>query len=117
MQSAVSTSKSSPEFSVGAIESPSTRTRANAPRDQVPLVATRSVDWQSLTLTGERHEIDLRLIGPDAAAAAQSLCNDLEDAEFSIPGLIIADIGLCGPPRQSTDGSLEISLEAPTIAK
>lgn len=91
--------------------------RAKVPRDHVLLTSARSVDWQSLTLTGERHEIDLRLIGRDAAAAAAALCTDLADAEFTIAGLIVADIGLAGLPRPAADGSVEVSIEALTIAE
>lgn len=43
-------------------------------------------------------------------------CASLEEAEFAIPGYILADIALCGPPRQAADGSVEISLEALMIA-
>lgn len=91
--------------------------RAKAPRDQILLTAVRTVDWRSLTLSGERHEIELRLTGPGSRAAAQVLCDGLEEAEFAIPGLIVADIGLAGSPRPAADGSVEISLEALTIAE
>lgn len=90
--------------------------RACTPRDQVLLTSIRSVDWQSLTLSGERHEIGLRLTGPQSIAAGDALCVGLEDAEFAIPGQIVADIAVCGPPRVAADGSVEISLEALTIA-
>ena len=85
-------------------------------REQVLLTSIRSVDWNSLTLSGERHEIDLRLAGRGSTAASEALCNGLEEDEFAIPGYILADIGLCGPPRQAADGSVEISPEALTIS-
>lgn len=91
-------------------------TRAGSQREQVLMTSIRSVDWHSLTLSGERHEIDLRLAGSGASAAAEALCNGLEEAEFAIPGHFVADIAQCGPPRQAADGSVEISLEALTIA-
>ncbi|MGH6783265.1 MAG: hypothetical protein ACREBP_01430 [Sphingomicrobium sp.] len=91
--------------------------RAQLPRDQVLLTAIRTVDWQSLTLSGERHEIGLKLTGPGSDAAATTLCDGLDDAEFAIPGLIVADIGLAGPPRPAAGGSIEISLEALTITE
>lgn len=91
--------------------------RANVPREQVLLTAIRTIDWQSLTLTGERHELDLRLTGAEADAAAHSLCEGLDDAEFAIPGLIVADIGLAEPFRPAADGSIEVRLEALTIAE
>lgn len=40
----------------------------------------------------------------------------LEDAEFSTPGLIVADIALAGSPVPWLDGSTTISIEALTIA-
>ena len=91
--------------------------RAKVHREQILLTAIRTIDWQSLTMTGERHEIDLRLTGTDSRAAAIALCDGLDDAEFGIPGLIVADIGLTGPFRPAADGSIEISLEALTIAE
>ncbi|MES2001482.1 MAG: hypothetical protein V4444_04135 [Pseudomonadota bacterium] len=89
--------------------------RANVPRDQALLTSIHSVDWQSLTLSGERHEIAIRLAGPDAAYAARSLCHELADAEFAISGLIVADIELAGRPITASDGSIEVRIEALTI--
>ena len=89
--------------------------RATVPRDQALLTSIRSVDWQSLTLSGERHEIAIRLAGPDAAYAARSLCHGLADAEFTISGLIVADIELAGRPVTASDGSIEVRIEALTI--
>ncbi|MEO6199486.1 MAG: hypothetical protein ABIO68_06095 [Sphingomicrobium sp.] len=89
--------------------------RSRAAREQVLLCAVRSSDWHSLTLTGEQHAINLKLTGPGSEASAKFLCDGLEDAEFVIPGQIVADIGLVSLPRVATDGSIEISLEALTI--
>ena len=44
------------------------------------------------------------------------MCNGLEDAEFSIPGVIVADIALAGPPVLAADGSITIRIEALTVA-
>lgn len=90
-------------------------TRAHAPRDQVLLTSIRSVDWQSLTLSGERHEIEIRLVGPQASAAAGLICDGLADAEFALAGLIVADIELVRSPRIAEDGSVEVSIIALTI--
>ena len=76
-----------------------------------------SVDWQSLTLAGERHQISLRATGPDSASIVQRMCSGLADAEFSIPGLIVADIAVSGAPRRSADGSTHVTIEALTIAE
>jgi hypothetical protein len=44
------------------------------------------------------------------------MCANLEDAEFAIPGLIVADIAVSGTPRRSADGSTNLTIEALTIA-
>jgi hypothetical protein len=45
------------------------------------------------------------------------MCAGLEDAEFSIPGIIVADIGVVGRPRRALDGSISIGIEALTVAE
>jgi hypothetical protein len=90
--------------------------RSGAPRDRILLIDAQSVDWRSLTLTGERHSIDLRVSPPHSAAIAQRMCANLEDAEFAIPGLIVADIAVSGTPHRSADGSTNLTIEALTIA-
>ena len=37
--------------------------RARVDRDRILLIEIVSVDWQSLTFTGERHRIELRISG------------------------------------------------------
>ena len=90
--------------------------RAGIPRDRILLSAWRSIDWQSLTFVGERHEIELRISGPGAQEALGRLSGDLEDAEFDIRGQIVADIAVVGEPDCSSDGSVTVKLEALTIA-
>jgi hypothetical protein len=51
----------------------------------------RARDWASLTLTGSRHELDVRLDGPGAAAAMAALGERLPQAAISIPGQIVAE--------------------------
>jgi hypothetical protein len=91
--------------------------RAGIERDRILLTEIRSTDWQSLTFTGERHEISLRLTGADCAAAAERMSSGLEDAEFRIPGLLVADIGLARAARQATDGAVELVIEALTVVE
>jgi hypothetical protein len=43
------------------------------------------------------------------------MCAGLEDAEFSIPGILVADIGLARPPSLALDGSTTVSIEALTV--
>lgn len=91
--------------------------RAGIDRDRILLSDFRSVDWQSLTFVGERHEMELRVPGPEAAALAERLTTGLADAEFSIPGQIVADIGLERPPVNNRDGSISLFIEALTITE
>ena len=91
--------------------------RAGVPRDRILLTEWRSTDWQSLTFVGERHQIGLRSWGPDAVHACAQLANGLSDAEFALPGQIVADITVMGEPEPSSDGSLTLGIEALTIAE
>ena len=65
--------------------------RAGIDRNRILLSEFRSTDWRSLTFSGERHRIDLRIPGPGASAVAELLTRDLGNAEFVIPGHIVAD--------------------------
>jgi hypothetical protein len=91
--------------------------RAGVPRDRILLTSLRSVDWQSLTFVGERHEIALRIAGPHSDAVAQRLTYGLEDADFVIPGQIVGDIAVVSGPERTGDGSTELSIEALTIVE
>ena len=77
----------------------------------------RSTDWNSLTFAGERHEITLRIPGPNARTVAALLIEGLEDADFAIPGQIVADITLAKLPVDQRDGSILIEIEALTVAE
>lgn len=91
--------------------------RAGIDRDRILLTKFRSTDWQSLTFIGERHEMELRVPGPDADRLAELVIGGLADAEFSIPGQIVADIGLERPAIHQPDGSVSLHIEALTIAE
>jgi hypothetical protein len=43
------------------------------------------------------------------------MCAGLPEAEFSIPGILVADIGVLGAPTDRADGSVELTIEALTI--
>jgi hypothetical protein len=90
-------------------------TRAGVPRDRILLTDAQSVDWRSLTLEGERHQIRLRIPGPDSSVIVQRMCSGLEDAEFSLSGVIVADIAVLGEARTELDGSISLTIEALTI--
>lgn len=89
--------------------------RAPQDRDRILLTESRSVDWQSLTFVGERHEFRFRVPGPDGARIVALLTDGLPDAEFAIPRHIVADIALAGEPGAEPDGSVSFSIEALTI--
>ena len=80
------------------------------------LIDVRSIDWQSLTFTGERHEISLTLADPATRSDAQGLIDALEQAEYSIAGHIVADIA--GKLlNEDENGSVSVAIEALTVAE
>jgi hypothetical protein len=91
--------------------------RAGVDRNRILLTDFRSCDWNSLTFAGERHEISLRIPGPGGAAIAQLLVDGLEEAEFTIPGQIVADITLAKPLCALDDGAIGLEIEALTVAE
>lgn len=91
--------------------------RAGVPRDRILLSEVCSTDWCSLTISGERHVFELRIPAPDSGAVATRMCDGLEDAEFSIPGVIVADICAAGAPVCALDGSTLVTIEALTVAE
>jgi hypothetical protein len=91
--------------------------RARVSRDRILLMEVRSVDWQSLTFTGERHHFELRVPPPGSHEIVERLCDGLEDAEFSIPGVLVADISITRAPARASDGSTSLMIEALTIAE
>lgn len=90
--------------------------RSGVDRNRILLTDVHSTDWQSLTFAGERHHIALRVTGRDSSNVVDCMCGDLADAEFSIPGSIVADIGLVGTPHRAPDGSTELMIEALTVS-
>ena len=85
--------------------------------DRILLSEVQSVDWQSLTFTGETHWLSLRICGPGAEAIAGLFTDGIEAAEFAIPGHLVADIVLAGAPVRALDGSVTLAIEALTVAE
>ena len=81
------------------------------------LTEFRSIDWQSLTFIGERHEFQLRIPGPEAPGVLTRILNNMEETEFDIAGHFVADVAVVGEPGRQPDGSMTIALEALTIAQ
>ncbi|HVF36503.1 MAG TPA: hypothetical protein VNA29_01000 [Sphingomicrobium sp.] len=59
----------------------------------------------------------LRIPGPGATDLVELLSAGLAEAEFNIPGQIVADIALVRPPSVNTDSSQTLLIEALTIAE
>jgi hypothetical protein len=91
--------------------------RSGATRDRILLTYLQTIDWRSLTFTGERHQFAMRVPGPDAREIVERMCAGLEDAEFSIPGIIVADIAVPGDPERALDGSVSVTIEALTVSE
>jgi hypothetical protein len=89
--------------------------RTGVDRDRILICGWTSVDWQSLTFVGERHEAMFRVTGPGADRLVAMIVNGIEDAEFAIPGQIVADIALVEEPAAQPDGSILIKIEALTV--
>ena len=83
--------------------------RAGIDRARILLTDFRSVDWQSLTFVGERHQLELKIPGPEGGKIAARLTDGLGEVEFNIPGQIVADIGLEQPPSNNPDGSVTLT--------
>lgn len=83
-------------------------------RDRILLSEIQSSDWHSLTLAGERHVITLRIIGDGARLIGSALTSRLADHEFSIPGIIVADIA-AGRMKDEENRTVSVQIEALTI--
>jgi len=73
----------------------------------------RTSSWASVTFTGARHELAFRLDGEGAEAAAVHFLSDMEAAEFSLRGHLLADVALISEERRP--GRVRIALEALTV--
>ena len=62
-----------------------------------------SIPWASATFSGARHRVALRLTGPRAERAADSVLPDLAEREFTLPGHILIDIACEGDERTKDD--------------
>lgn len=90
--------------------------RVGEERHRILLIGLRSKDWQSLTFTGERHEVVLRVTGEKPETLASRLTEGIAEAEFRIPGQIVADIA-SRPWSAEEDGSVLVTIEALTISE
>ena len=69
--------------------------------------------WASVTFSGARHELSLRLEGEAAEAEAERFLTALDRTELPISGHILADLSLVSQERRP--GCARIRLEALTV--
>jgi hypothetical protein len=89
--------------------------RAGEDRNRICLGHWSTVDWQSLTLEGERHEASFVISGDKPMAFAHLWLAGLGDAEFDLPRGFVADIEVMSGPRLREDGAVEVELGALTL--
>lgn len=73
----------------------------------------RSRDWASLTLTGARHELDVRLDGARAGAALAELVARLPGEAIHIAGQILAELVV--EPGTADDAGVALTICALVI--
>jgi hypothetical protein len=56
------------------------------------VVRTASRPWASALFQGRRHEVMLRLGGPDAAERLAAMIDGIGEVEWTLPGHFVADI-------------------------
>nr|WP_314444658.1 hypothetical protein [uncultured Sphingomonas sp.] len=89
--------------------------RAGEDRNRICLSQWSTVDWQSLTLEGERHEASFVISGDKAEAFAALWLAGLSDAEFDLPRGFVADIEVTGRPTVREDGAVLVEIGALTL--
>ena len=63
--------------------------RAGVPRDRILLTDVQSTDWQSLTLTGERHQLELRVCAPHSGQISCTLDACSDASRSTMPPLML----------------------------
>lgn len=92
------------------------------------VIATSTRPWASATFVGAQHRIILRMTGSDRQTSAKLFVEQLPEAEFSIPGHIVADacldewhVGVQGdescpePNAQEPETAITLQLSVLTI--
>lgn len=89
--------------------------RAGEDRNRICLGHWSTVEWQSLTLEGERHEASFTVTGEGAEAFAALWLAGLGEAEFDLPRGFVASIEVTSPPLRRADGAVEVEIGALTL--
>ena len=74
-----------------------------------------SRDWASITFSGARHRLKLRLEGDKAGAAADALLADLTEARFALRGHMLVDLAVLLDERDESGERVRLVLEALTV--
>ena len=82
-------------------------------RAEVEAVESRA--WASVTFSGERHLLRLRLDGDGAGPAADAFLDGLAEREFALRGHILVDIVLRSDRRDPGGACVRLALEALTV--
>lgn len=66
--------------------------------------------WSSATFSGVRHSVSIKLFGPYAHQRANEFAGQLAEAEFRLPGHIVADICLDGQKLSEDAAWLDVAV-------
>jgi hypothetical protein len=92
--------------------------RCPASADRILLSNWCSVDWQSLTFAGERHQIGFVVHGDKALDLAKRWTDDLVEADLAVGrGRFVAEVAVSNAPVVCEDGSVLIEIEALTLTE
>lgn len=72
-------------------------------------------EWASITFTGARHRLRVRLEGQGAVGAAADFLHTMHDIDLPLPGHIVADLALVSEERRDGGDYACLELEALTI--
>lgn len=81
-----------------------------APCPMPPVRVARSEAWASATFSGARHRFELE---PAESPHADAFAGHLPDAEYRLPGHLVADIAIA--ERTVTDRGVALVVEALTV--
>ena len=77
--------------------------------------ARTCLDWASITFSGSRHRLRMRLEGDKAGAAADALFAQLADAGLDLQGHILVDLAVIADERDEGGGWVRLEIEALTV--
>ena len=82
---------------------------------EVRIEGLTSIAWRSVTFSGARHHLRIRLEGVKAGAAADALLARMPEADFHLPDHVLADIASISDERDPDGSRVGLELEALTV--